>query len=200
MGADLCTPHYYIFKNRPLLNEHVRAINVTVPKCSMGPIWGPDSGPKNGPHSMSTNSWWTPQEDQILVHQADPILNRFRKKSLKFHKPRISVSIYFVCCPFTGYDLKAKRKPRQSKVGRANTVGICKMLAPHILRHTHTFPHIPRTNPAPTPTYPRIPTHTHTYPQVATDTHAYLLHTYTHTPSLSPCPLPACPFATWVSN
>ena len=86
LGADSRTPHYYIFKNRPLFNEHVRAINVTIPKFSMGPIWGPDSGPKNGPHSMSTNSWWTPQENQILVHQADPILNRFRKKSLKFHK------------------------------------------------------------------------------------------------------------------
>ena len=67
------------FQNRPLLNESVPALNVTTPKCSRVPIWGPDSGPKIGPHSMSTNSWWTFQENQILVHQADSISNRFPK-------------------------------------------------------------------------------------------------------------------------
>ena len=67
------------FQNRSLLNESVPAHNVITPKCSRVPIWGPDSGPKIGPPSMSTNSWWTFQENQILVHQADPISNRFPK-------------------------------------------------------------------------------------------------------------------------
>ena len=67
------------FQNRSSFNENVPALHVTTPKCSRVPIWGPDSGPKNGPHSMSTNSWWTPQEHQILVHQTDLISNRFPK-------------------------------------------------------------------------------------------------------------------------
>ena len=92
------------FQNRSSLNENVPALHDTTPKCSRVPIWGPDSGPKNGPHSMSTNNWWTPQEHQILVHQTDPISNRFPKGcwdectlKIRVRVLRGCVFVYLVC-------------------------------------------------------------------------------------------------------